>query len=208
MSGILEYASSYHFARGQPMPEYRRWLCEGGTFFLTIVTGKRRPIFADPAAVHQLRQSLRVVRAEFPFEILAAVVMPDHVHLLTELPPKDSNYSKRIGRMKVLFSQQYLPSAPTLKVAPSKKRHRETGVWHRRFWEHTIRSEGDFLRHVDYIHFNPIKHGLAPCAHAWPYSSFQRWVKLGHYAPNWCCACDDRTFTPPSFDDIDERTGE
>ena len=103
--------------------------------------------------------------------------------------------------MKVLFTKSLPPSARTAPSgrAASRVKHRDADVWQRRFWEHTIRDESDRARHLDYIHYNPVKHGLATCPHAWPASSFPKWVANGSYERDWCCQCDGRTARPPDF---------
>lgn len=172
------------------MPQYRRVYLPGGTFFLTIVTYNRNPLFANPENIARLRNAVATTRAEMPFEITAAVVLPDHLHFLWTLPPTDSNYSQRIGRLKVLFTQslrgkQALPQ----NVSISRRKRRESDVWQRRFWEHTIRDQADWSNHLDYVHYNPVKHGLVSCPHLWQYSSFHRWVQLGKYGADWRCCC-------------------
>jgi putative transposase len=93
-------------------------------------------------------------------------------------------------------------------LGQSQHKHRESGWWQRRFWEHTIRNAADYERHMDYIHYNPIKHGYVRCAHAWPYSSFQACVRRGLYRSDWCCACQGRPVDEPDIDGLDETTGE
>ncbi len=191
------------------MPEYRRWFVPGGTVFLTVVTFGRAPLLAEPAGVDRLRRAVAAVRAERPFEFPAAVILPDHAHFLWTLPPGDSDYPKRVGRMKALFTKS-LPATDGHKSAPSasRRRHREGGVWQRRYWEHTIRDEDDFKTHLDYIHFNPVKHGVATCPHAWPWSSFARWVRAGEYTPDWGCACGGKEVKFPHLDRVASNAGE
>lgn len=187
----------------QSMSEYRRNYIQGGTFFLTLVTYDRAPIFSNPANIHKLRVATSTIRAEMPFEIIGAVVLPEHIHFLWTLPPDDYNYSKRIGRLKVLFTQSLhgknnLPQD----VSISRLKHRESNVWQRRFWEHTIRDEDDFAKHLDYIHFNPVKHGLVSCPHLWKYSSFDKWCDRGIYRADWCCSCLTKKTQIPDFSQI------
>jgi len=188
------------------MPDYRRYYTPGATVFLTIVTEQRRPLFADPTNVEHLRSALRIVLQEWPFDIAAAVVLHDHMHFLWTLPAGDSAYSKRVGRMKAKFTSAL--EATVASVSKSRVKHRESEVWQRRFWEHTIRDDDDFKGHLDYVHYNPVKHGLARCPHEWPYSSFNKWVRLGEYDGNWCCRCGDRTFKVPDFSKIQDIAGE
>jgi len=141
------------------------------------VTYQRQPLFADGKNVQRLREAISAIKNDMPFHINAAVVLPDHIHLLWSLPPGDQQYSKRIGRMKVEFTKSLRgDNSRPLAVSQSRQKHRDSDVWQRRFWEHTIFDEGDFDRHFDYIHYNPVKHGLASCPHAWPASSFHHWV--------------------------------
>src|SRR6185436_12772215 len=98
--------------------------------------------------------------AEWPFEIVGAVVLPDHLHWMWALPANDSNFSKRIGRIKALFTKA-LEQHPFQSLNVSRARHRESEIWQRRFWEHAIQDPSDFENHLNYIHYNPVRHGLA-----------------------------------------------
>jgi putative transposase len=97
-------------------------------------------------------------------------------------------------------------------VAPpsseSQSKHREGGVWQRRFWEHAIRDERDYENHVNYVHYNPVKHGLARCPHLWAASSFANWVKQGVYDSGWCCSCAGASIVPPYPDELPGSAGE
>src|SRR5690606_31333907 len=121
-----------------PMPDYRRAFQPGGTFFFTIVTHDRRPIFLDDDNVTRLRQSIAAVMQERPFSALAGVILPDHLHFLWALPPDDSDFSTRIGRMKALFTKslRHAGCAPSAIASPSHIKHRDGDIWQRRFWEH------------------------------------------------------------------------
>jgi putative transposase len=123
------------------------------------VTCDRRPLLGTPTAVQRLRDALGQVLADWPFDFAAAVVLPDHVHFLWTLPHGDADYSKRVGRMKALFTRS-LAASPVGPARPSRVKHRESETWQRRFWEHTIRDDEDFKNHLDYIHYNPVKHAL------------------------------------------------
>lgn len=119
------------------MPNYRRVYTPGGTYFFTIVTYCRRPIFKDARNVDLLRNAIARVKTEKPFKILAAVILPNHIHFIWQLPSDDSNYSQRISRLKVLFTRAYKAKNPSnLEISTSRHRHRESDVWQRRFWEH------------------------------------------------------------------------
>ncbi|HUY31614.1 MAG TPA: transposase [Pirellulales bacterium] len=191
------------------MSDYRRYYVEGGSYFFTIVLYHRRRLFSNVANVEYLRAALRDVRSECPFKIVAAVVLPDHMYFVWTLPPGDDKYSQRIGRMKASFTKAlrgpgYVPSG----VSRSRRKHRESDVWNRRFWEHTLRDEDDLKRHLDYIHYNPVKHGWTTCPHLWPYSSFSTWVKGGEYELDWGCQCSGRTPEMFDFTDIEDTVGE
>jgi putative transposase len=179
------------------VPEYRRANIPGSSVFLTLITYDRVKLFSAPENIERLRQACAVVVAEKPFTIDAAVILPEHIHFLWTLPPGDRDYSYRVGRMKVLFTRA-LRGANNLPddVCESRKKHRESDVWQRRFYEHTIRDEFDFRKHLDYLHFNPVKHGLVNCVHDWEYSSFHRGVKRGDYDVSWGCQCNGNIFTP------------
>jgi putative transposase len=158
---------------------YRRAYIDGGTYFFTVVTFKRRRFLTDPHCLPILREAIIEVRKRFPFTIDAWVLLPDHMHCLWTLPPEDADFSKRWGLIKALFSSRvrpFLHKAELLTATRSK--NRETTIWRRRFWEHLIRDEDDFRRHADYIHFNPVKHGLVDKVRNWPYSTFHRFVKV------------------------------
>jgi putative transposase len=204
------------------MPEYRRVYRPGGTYFFSIVTYQRRQLFADLANVERLRAAVRAVMGERPFDFEAGVILPDHGHFLWTLPPGDSDYSTRIGRMKVLFTKSLReagviadarggavgdahPTAVGGAHPTSRDRHREADVWQRRFWEHTIRDEQDYENHLNYIHFNPVKHGLVNCPHLWAASSFEHWVERKVYDREWCCACDGRRVIVPYSEEFDAR---
>ena len=191
------------------MPEYRRWYVPGGSYFFTPVTHWRSPLFASEENVERLRHALATVAAEMPFETAAAVVLPDHAHFIWTLPPGDNRYSKRVGRMKVEFTKQVRPAGHCQSVrSPSRRRHRESDVWQRRFWEHTLDDIDDFKSHLDYIHYNPVKHGYVTCPHLWPYSSFSRWVERGVYEPTWGCQCHGRPPDALDFSSIADTVGE
>jgi len=191
------------------MPEYRRAYVPGGTYFLTMVTFERRALFADVENISRLRGALATVKQEMPFDVVGAVVLPEHGHFIWTLPENDEDFSKRVGRLKVLFTKD-LPV--TLRgeghLSPSRLVKRESGVWHRRFWEHLIRDDRDFRHHMDYIHYNPVKHGLVSCPHLWPHSSFAHWVQEGAYFADWGCGCNGRQRPAFDFSDIEGATGE
>lgn len=160
------------------MPNYRRAHIPGATCFFTVVTARRRRILAAPTAIRALRESIAETRRAMPFVIDAWVVLPDHMHAIWTLSAADADYSRRWGRIKAGFTRRCdLPCR-----TPSK---RHAGIWQPRFWEHVIRDEHDWMAHMDYLHYNPVKHGLVERVVDWPYSSFHRCVKRGWYAADW-----------------------
>ena len=163
---------------------YRRACIPGGSFFFTVVTEQRRPLLASADAVEILRASFRAVRSTRPFEVDAIVVLPDHLHCIWTLPPGDADFATRWRLIKTWFTKH---CDPAVRAEPNYARtaKREQAIWQQRYWEHVLRDEGDVIRHVEYIHFNPVKHGLVSSAMAWPYSSFRRYVDAGLYPADW-----------------------
>jgi len=162
------------------MVGYRRNFIPGGTYFFTVTLADRRSqVLVDH--VGALRGAFRVTRRERPFEINAIVILPDHLHVLLTLPSNDADFSGRWRRIKGYFSRALIEAKPGLKRRPNG----DLDLWQRRFWEHTIRDETDFSRHVDYIHYNPIKHGLVSRVRDWPHSSFHRYVREGLLPDDW-----------------------
>ena len=175
------------------MSDYRRYFVAGGTYFFTLVTYQRRRLFQYERNVELLRTAITSVRNEAPFEINAAVILPDHMHFIWSLPPGDSDYSKRIGKLKARFTKAFYTNTEKKPItSESRAKHRESDIWQRRFWEHTITDEDEFQRLFDYIHFNPVKHGHATCPHAWKPSSFHKWVARGVLEEPWGCSCHGR----------------
>jgi putative transposase len=182
------------------MPEYRRRFQPGGTFFFTVVTNDRRPLFEVERARQCLREAILAVQEARAFEVLAIVLLPQHLHCLWRLPDDDLDFSSRWGRIKSGFTKLWLSGGAVGEaICASRERRHERSVWQRRFWEHRIRDEVDMYRHVNYIHYNPVKHGLVRCPHGWPYSSFLRWVEEGYYRRDWLCDCGEPTGTAPDW---------
>ena len=183
-------------------------LWQGGTYFFTIVTYQRRPLFQNRANVDLLRTVITSVREEMPFDIDAAVILPNHMHFIWSLPSGDFGYSRRIGKLKVRFTKAfYSNSKPSLELSASRVKHRESDIWQRRFWEHTIRDEEEFDRLFEYIHFNPVKHGCVTCPHKWQATSFHKWVRRGVLDQGWGCSCNGRTATF-DFESVKDVVGE
>lgn len=165
---------------------YRRVFIPGASYFFTLVTHERWPIFGDVAAVDLYRGAVRKVRAAHPFILDAEVILPDHIHLLCTLPDGDADYPMRVRLIKAAFTRALLAHRRgRSERSRSRAAKGEQAVWQRRYWEHTIRDEHDFQMHLDYIHINPVKHGLAAAARDWPHSTFPSWVERGVYDPCW-----------------------
>jgi putative transposase len=168
------------------MPDYRRARVPGATYFFTINTNWRAPIFAADPARRLLGNIIRECISQRPFSLTAIVLLPDHLHAIFSLPSGDTEYSARIGWIKKEFTSRWLSSgANETVISEGRRREGRRGVWQPRFWEHTIRDEEDFDRHFDYIHWNPAKHGYAKAPRDWPWSSFHRWVAAGVYEEMW-----------------------
>jgi putative transposase len=162
------------------MVRYRRNFLSGGTFFITATLNDRSShVLVD--YIGALRVALRLTRRHYPFGIDAMVVLPDHLHTIMTLPDGDADFSVRWSLIKRRFTHALVSTGTRL----PRHRNGEAALWQRRFWEHTIRDDRDFERHVDYIHFNPVKHGLVCRVRDWPYSSFHRYVRLGVLAQDW-----------------------
>src|SRR5436190_13971936 len=155
------------------MPQYRRAKFPGGTFFFTVAIADR----SDDLLVREierLRDAYRLVQQRRLFQTIAICILPDHLHAIWSLPDNDSDFSSRWNLIKGGFSRG-LSAAPSRSERHIKKR--EKGLWQRRYWEHAIRDETDLYRHIDYIHLNPVKHGLVSRVVDWPHSSFHQYVE-------------------------------
>ena len=166
------------------MPDYRIAYLKGGTFFFTVVSYKRYPIFREEAAIDLLWQCFQTTMTIYPFRVDATVILPDHLHTIWTLPDSDHDFSTRWKRIKATFSRHYR-GCIIEDVSESMRRKKEKGIWQRRFWEHAIRDQTDFNRHCDYIHYNPVKHGLVNSPLEWEYSSFRKFVEKGLYCQDW-----------------------
>ena len=163
------------------MTEYRRHRLKGGCYFFTVNLAERnRTLLTDK--IEWLRESFRHVQDQHPFTIDAIVVLPEHLHTIWTLPEDDDDFSCRWRLIKTHFSRQIEKGE---RISNSRQRKQERGIWQRRFWEHRIRSEDDFIKHVDYIHYNPAKHRYVHCVADWPYSSFHDYVKCGILPATW-----------------------
>ncbi|MEA3469676.1 MAG: transposase [Thermodesulfobacteriota bacterium] len=164
--------------------QYRRARTEGGSYFFTVVTHRRRQFLCEPENILLLRKIFTEIKQNHPFSIDAIVILPDHIHSLWTLPAGDSDYSTRWRLIKSEFSRQCKQRFKG-KQTTSRQKKKEQAVWQRRFWEHEIQNEMDFQNHANYIHYNPVKHALAATPADWPYSSFQSYVDRGLYPSQW-----------------------
>jgi len=156
------------------MVRYRRNWLHGGTYFFTLVLADRRSTaLVDNIAA--LRLAFRATQQERPFTIDAIVVLPDHLHAIFTLPQDDFDFAGRWRRIKGHFSTSLLAAGTAIR----RRANGELALWQRRYWEHTIRDENDFARHADYVHYNPVKHGLVKRVRDWPHSSFHLYVRRG-----------------------------
>ncbi len=155
------------------MPRYRRHFQTGDTVFLTLVTAQRRRWLAPDRAKAQLLNALRETKRQRPFRHLAHVLLDDHLHWLLQTVSGES-VSSLVARFKLTVFH-----------------HRKTlgwdcqSLWQPRYYDHIIRDDQDLHRHLDYIHYNPVRHGYAAIARQWRWSSFHAWVARGHYTPCW-----------------------
>ena len=158
----------------------------GGTYFFTVnLHDRRRDLLVSHIDV--LRRATTDVRRRAPFHIDAWVVLPEHMHCVWTLPPGDDDFSNRWRELKKAFSKAI---APIERRDVVRERRNERGIWQRRFWEHTIHDDADYTAHLDYVHFNPVKHGLVTRVADWPYSSFHRAVSDGLYPVDWGVGVD------------------
>jgi putative transposase len=183
------------------MADYRRNYLAGGTYFFTAVIYRRRRLLTTNRGRQCLRQALHEIRQKWPFQIVAIVLLPDHLHTVWTLPRGDARYPLRWRRVKEEFTRRFLKSGGTeLLQSESRKSHGQRGIWQRRYWEHTVCDEDDLKRCVDYVHWNPNKHRFVSDVKDWPWSSFHRFVKLGEYDPDWGRADPTPGFDTPEWD--------
>ncbi|MDR3429526.1 MULTISPECIES: REP-associated tyrosine transposase [Silvimonas] len=167
------------------MSRYRRSHTPSASWFFTVVTFRRRKILTDETLRDALRAAIQKVRTTRPFVIDAWVLLPDHMHCIWTLPDGDHDYSGRWSLIKSMASRKLPEYHQPGWMSQSKTSRRESTIWQRRFWEHQLLDQADFNRHMDYIHLNPLKHGLVRSVADWPWSSFHRYVEAGVYPLNW-----------------------
>jgi putative transposase len=169
------------------MTGYRRNRVPGGTYFFTVnLLDRKNDLLVRK--IELLREVVKSVRSEKPFHIDAWVVLPDHLHCVWTLPPGDSDYAARWQAIKMVFSKR-IPATEALSEVQS--RLDERGIWQRRYWEHTIQNERDYVAPVDYCHIDPLKHGWVDAVRGWPYSTFHRYVQKGVYSKDWAGVVPD-----------------
>jgi putative transposase len=169
------------------MTTYRRSFVAGGSYFFTVnLLDRRLRLLTDH--IELLRSAFRYARVRYPLRVAATVVLPDHLHAVWILSEGDSDFAVRWRLIKTAFSRA-LPRGE--RISASRASKGERGIWQRRYWEHTLRDADDFARHIDYIHFNPVKHGHVARAQDWPYSSFHRMVRLGIHPKDWASDAQD-----------------
>jgi putative transposase len=177
------------------MSNYRRAKTQGRTYFFTVVTYRRQGFLCNESVRRALREGIHHARKEHPFTIDAWVLLPDHLHFIWTLPCDDADFGIRWAIIKRFVTKQ---CNPELKrddwMKPSKIKRKESTLWQRRFWEHQIRDDKDYEKHVDYIHYNPVKHGLAKQASDWPFSTFHRYREKGLYEIDWAGISTDDEF--------------
>ena len=159
----------------------RRTRVPGGLYFFTLVTHDRYPWLESPAAVRRFCSGYRTVRLNHPFETLALVILPDHLHAVWRLPADDHDYPLRWRKIKHSFSRGCLAG----RVTQSMTRRREKGVWQRRYWEHLIDDDAATEAIIEYVHFNPVKHGVCRAPEEWPWSTVRRAMAKGWHPPGW-----------------------
>ena len=158
------------------MSDYRRLYIKGGIYFFTVVTYDRKPILSDEIALKRLKASFRYTLQKHPFKIKGLVILPDHLHCIWQLPENDHDFSIRWNMIKRYFSSGFNVES---------NHRREKKIWQRRFWEHAVRDENNLNQCLDYIHYNPVKHGYVASPCDWSQSTFHNHVQKGHYDIHW-----------------------
>ena len=172
------------------MTNYRRNRLQGGTYFFTVVMAERH-LDLLVRHVEHFKAVWREEQQRTPFVTLGLVVLPDHLHAVWRLPEGDTDYSSRWRRIKGRFSRSFPPGE---RISASRATKGERGIWQRRFWEHTISDENDLRHHLDYVHWNPAKHGLVSRVADWPHSTFHAYVQQGIYPMDWGGVSGDGDF--------------
>jgi putative transposase len=164
------------------VPNYIRYRHPGGCYFFTVNLLERYSNDLLIQNISLLRESVKRTKEKYPFNIDGWVVLPDHMHCIWTLPDGDDNFPTRWRLIKSHFAKN-LPKEE--RQSSIQQKRGERGIWQRRYWEHFIRDNNDYHRHLDYLHYNPVKHGYAMRVADWPYSTFHRWVEKGVYSSEW-----------------------
>jgi len=182
------------------MSNFKRYKSPGSTWFFTIVTYQRRRFLCDDRVRNALRDAIGKVQTKYPFSVEAWVLLPNHFHCIWSLPVGDSNFQLRIRLLKrfVTLSCSGFLHRDSISTESRRKR-KESTLWQRRYWEHQIRSEKEFKHHMDYIHYNPVKHGFCQSPIEWPYSTIHRLTKEGNYPEGWAIDPDTGTNENQNF---------
>lgn len=168
------------------MTAYRRAYVRGGSYFFTVVTERRQPVLTNADVRKALRDAIAIVRESLPFQIDGWVLLPDHLHAIWTLPEGDADFSSRWRLIKRHVTRTCGAAYARPDYLTARRAAKQCGTfWQHRFWEHLLRDERDFRQHLDYLHGNPLKHGLVEQVADWPWSSFHRWVRRGRYPADW-----------------------
>jgi putative transposase len=173
---MLTKCKTNHHGKDILMSEYRRLFVKGAIYFFTVVTYNRQHLLCNEIALKRLKSSFRYAIQKHPFKIKGLVILPDHLHCIWHLPENDHDFSTRWSLFKRYFSSGFDAEI---------NHRREKNIWQRRFWEHLIRNENDLNNCLDYIHYNPVKHGYVSSPGDWPQSTFLHHVQEGYYDLNW-----------------------
>ena len=189
--GGLDGASALGYGRfvwrGWGVSRYRRANVAGGSYFFTVVTERRQPVLTDPAVRDALRAAIKSVRATRPFRIDGWVLLPDHLHTVWTLPPDDADFPTRWRLIKAHVTRTLGDAYLRPEWLTERRAEKRCGtLWQHRYWERLLRDEGDYRNHLDYLHLNPVKHGLVNRVVDWPWSSFHRLAASGVYPSDWC----------------------
>ncbi|ULJ61508.1 REP-associated tyrosine transposase [Wielerella bovis] len=164
--------------------QYRRFYRQGALYFFTVVTYQRRPILTNTDVMPVLKAAFKTVQQKYPFKIMALVVLPDHLHTIWQMPENDANFSIRWNQIKRYVSH-HCKHYDNLNKTTSEIKKRQSSFWQQRFWEHCIRDDEDFANCMDYIHYNPVKHGYVQAAKDWRFSTFHKYVAQDVYPEDW-----------------------
>ena len=168
------------------MTAYRRAYVPGGSYFFTVVTERRQPVLTNADVRMALRDAIAIVRETLPFQIDGWILLPDHLHAIWTLPEGDADFSSRWRLIKRHVTRSCGAAYARPEYLTGRRAAKQCGTfWQHRFWEHLLRDERDFRQHLDYLHGNPLKHGLVEQVADWPWSSFHRWVRRGLYPADW-----------------------